>query len=143
MTAKEYLSQAYNVDQHIKRMLKQVRSLRDLTENAALILSDMPRNATRNTNQLEDIIIRITDLEDVITVKKNTLSMLKKEIAATISQIDNQTYKLLLELRYLCYMTWPDIAPILGYDLRYTYKLHTKALQKVDSQGHYRTLETH
>ena len=142
MTAKEYLSQAYVVDQHIKRMIRQARSLRDLTENTSQVLSDMPHSPSRSTTQLEDVIIRIADLDDKIIASENRLVLLKKELGNAISQVDNQTYELLLNLRYLCFMPWPEIAPILGYDLRYTYKLHIKALQKVDSQGHYKTLET-
>ena len=136
MTAKEYLSQAYNIDRHIKRMTERVRLLRDFIEKTSPDLSDIPPGRTQNTCRLEDIIIKITGLERAIADCSERLIETKKMIVEVIKLLDNPTYRLLLELRYLCYMQWSDIAHVLRYELRYTYKLHKKALQKVDTQRH-------
>ena len=42
MTAKEYLSQAYKIDNDINSKLEQVTSLRDLATKATSTISDMP-----------------------------------------------------------------------------------------------------
>ncbi len=41
----------------------------------------------------------------------------------------NQAYKMLLELRYLGGNTWGEVYELMGYDLRWVYRLHGKALQ--------------
>ena len=47
MTAKEYLTQAYRIDQRINSKLEQVSSLRDLSTKATSTLSDAPPSGTR------------------------------------------------------------------------------------------------
>ena len=63
MTAKEYLSQAYRIDQRINSKIEQISSLHDLATKATQTLSDMPGSATRNAHRMEDVIIKIIDFE--------------------------------------------------------------------------------
>jgi len=51
---------------------------------------------------------------------------------AFISGIDNHAYKMVLELRYLSGNTWEKVADVMGYDLRWIYRLHDKALAEAD-----------
>ena len=46
MTAREYLSQAYYLDQRINSKIEQVESLNDLARKAGCAISGMPRNRT-------------------------------------------------------------------------------------------------
>ena len=66
MTAKEYLGQAYRLDQRINSKLEQVMSLRDLATKATSTLSDVAPSGTRNVHRMEDIIVKIVDLENEI-----------------------------------------------------------------------------
>ena len=66
MTAKEYLGQAYRLDQRINSKLEQVLSLRDLTTKATATMSDMPGGGSRNVYRMQDIIGKIIDLENEI-----------------------------------------------------------------------------
>ena len=36
-----------------------------------------------------------------------------------------------LEKRYLCFQSWEQIAVEMGYDLRWLYRIHGKALEEV------------
>ena len=49
MTAREYLSQAYHIDQRINSKIEQVASLRDLSFKATATLTDMP-GGSRNVH---------------------------------------------------------------------------------------------
>jgi len=42
MNAKEYLRQAWNIDQRIKDKLDQVARLKEMTTNVTSVISDMP-----------------------------------------------------------------------------------------------------
>ena len=66
MTAKEYLSQAYKIDNDINSKLEQVASLRDLATKATSTMSDMPGSPNRNIHKMEDAIVKIIALEDEI-----------------------------------------------------------------------------
>jgi hypothetical protein len=38
-----------------------------------------------------------------------------------------------LELRYLCFKTWEQIAVDMGYSLQYAFRMHEKALKCIES----------
>lgn len=128
MTVKEYLSQAYRIDQRINSKLEQVASLRALATKATSTLSDTPPSGSRNVQSMENVIVKIIDLENEINEDIDTLVDLKREIVGVIKRIDNPEYQTLLELRYLCFYSWEKVAVEMEYDLRYLHKLHRKAL---------------
>ena len=141
MKAKEYLSQAYRLDQRIDAKIEQVMSLRNLATKATSTLSDVAPSGTRNVHRMEDIVIKIIDLEEEINADIDNLVDLKREIMRVIKALPNPEYQTLLELRYLCFKSWEQIAVMLGYDLRYTHKLHNRALEecksaKISESGH-------
>ena len=129
MNAKEYLSQAYRIDQRINSKLEQVMSLRALLGKATGTLTGAPKAATPNPHSMEDTICKMVDMENEINADIDMLVNLKTEIMKCIKQIGNPEYQTLLELRYLCFKRWEDVAAELGYDLRYVYKLHDQALE--------------
>ena len=131
MTAKEYLGQAYRLDQRIKSKLEQVLSLRGLTTKATATMSDMPGGGSRNVYKMQDIIAKIVDLEDDINRDIDALVDLKREMVSVIKAVENPEYQTLLELRYLCFKTWEQIAVDMNYSIEYTFRLHKKALEVV------------
>ncbi len=132
MTAKEYLGQAYRLDQRINSKLEQVLSLRDLTKKATATMSGMPGSSSPNVHKMQDIIVKIVDLENEINADIDQLVDLKREIVTIVKAVENPEYQTLLELRYLCFKTWEQIAVDMGYDLRYLHKLHHRALDACD-----------
>jgi DNA-directed RNA polymerase specialized sigma subunit len=131
VTAKEYLAQAYRIDQRINSKLEQVASLRELATKATSTLSDMPHNPTWNTRSMENIICKMVDLENEINTDIDNLVDLKGGIMTAIKRIENPESQMLLELRYLCFKSWEQIAVDMGYNSKYIFRLHDKALEKV------------
>ena len=131
MTAKEYLGQAYRLDQRINSKLEQVLSLRDLTTKATATMSDMPGGGSRNVYRMQDIIGKIIDLEDEINQDIDALVDLKREMVATIKAVADPECQTLLELRYLCFKTWEQIAVDMQYSTRNIYKLHDRAIKEI------------
>ena len=129
MTAKEYLGQAYRLDQRINSKLEQVMSLRELTTKATATMSDLPSGAGHSVYRMQDIIAKIVDLENEINRDIDTLVDLKREMVATIKAVADPECQTLLELRYLCFKSWEHIAVTMGYGVRHVYKLHTAALE--------------
>ena len=133
MTAKEYLGQTYRIDQRINSKLEQIASLRELSSKATNTLTDIPRNPSRDIHPMESIIAKMIDLENEINNDIDTLVDLKREIVTIIKVIENPEYQTLLELRYLCFKSWEQIAVDMGYELRYLHKLHGRALKTCES----------
>ena len=135
MTVKEYFNQAYQLDARINSKIEQVSRLHELATKATSTLSDMPGSATRNTHRMEDTIIKIIDLENEINKEIDRLVDLKTEMTRVISSVQNMEYQRLLELRYLCFRSWKQIADEMGYSKQHIFRLHNDALEKVDIPG--------
>ena len=131
MTAKEYMEQARYLDMQINSNIEQVRTLNELATKVTTVYSDMPHSPNRNTGRMEETIAKIIDLESEIDRDIDALVDLKREIQTVINNIEDEKYRVLLELRYINQKSWEEIANQLGYDLRYTHKIHGRALQKI------------
>ncbi len=108
MTAKQFLRQARYLDERINTKISQVSSLHDLATKATATLSDMPGSPTRNTQRMEDIIIKILMLENEINSDIDHLVDLKESILSVIKAVDDEECRLLLEKRYLNFESWED-----------------------------------
>ena len=131
MSTKDYLSQAYRIDQRINSKLAQVMSLRDLLGKATGTLSGAPKAATPNPHSMEETIAKMVDLENEINDDIDALVDLKAEIMRRIKRVENTEYQTILELRYLCFKRWEEIAVDMGYSLRRLYELHDCALEEI------------
>ena len=134
MTAKEYLSQAYRVDRMITSKLQQVQSLRELATRATSTLSDAPVGGSHNNHRMEDIIAKMIDLENEINGDIDRLVDLKRGIVAAIKSVPDPDHRVLLELRYLCFRSWGEIAADMRYSKDNIFKLHAKALAAISLQ---------
>ena len=140
MTAKDFLEQVRYVDRAIDSKLEQVERLRNESTKATSLVSDMPRSSSPNLQRLEDTIIKIIDLEHEINRDIDWLVDLKKAARVSINAMTNPDERLILELRYMCYKTWPEIAEEMGFSESNVYRLHGLALANFivpdDPSGH-------
>ena len=132
MNAKEYLEQAYRLDQRIDSKLEQVEALRCLATKSTAIIRSNPVGGGGNGSFMEDAVIKIVDLEREIAAEMERLVDLKREIAGVIGRVEEPELQMLLEMRYLCYIRWPEIAVKLNRGKTYVYELHKKALEIVE-----------
>ena len=131
MTAKEYLNQAYWLDRRIDSKLEQLSSLRDLATKTTGAMSDDVVSHTRNVHSMQDVIAKIVDMQAEINADIDRLVDLKSEIMHTIKAVKNPEHQTLLELRYLCFKSWEDVAEDMGYNVRHIYRLHDEAVDQV------------
>jgi len=106
---KEYLGQAYHIDHCINSKLEQISSLHDLATEATSKVSDIPRSATRNVHRMEDVIVKLIDLEEEVNQDINALVDLKTDITHLIKKLENHEYQIVLEERYLCFKKFDQI----------------------------------
>ena len=128
MTVKEYLGQAYRLDQRINSKLEQLESLNGLATKCTSTLTGMPKNPSRSTSLMADAVAKIVDLQAEINRDIDLLVDLKCEMVRVIKNVDHAEYQTLLELRYLCFKTWEQIAVDMNYSIDNVYRIHRKAL---------------
>ena len=131
MNAKDYLLQARYLDERITSKTQQIASLNDLATRCTSTFSDIPRNPNHGGSRLEDCIIKIIDLEDSLKKDIEKLVDLKREIMGVIKAVPNLEYQTLLEKRYLCFITWEQIAVDMNYSMQHIHRMHSSALKEI------------
>ena len=131
MTARDYLSQAYRLDQRINSKLEQVECLNGLATKVSSTLTGMPKNPNHATSTMADTVTKIIALQAEINNDIDRLVDLKREMVAVIKAVANTERQTLLELRYLCFKTWEQIAVEMNYTVRNVHLLHKEALNAI------------
>lgn len=127
MDAKEYLSQALWLDRIINNKLEQQEEVRAKAERTTVDISQEKVSGGNITKSpMEDSTVKLADLSREIDDYVDRYVNLKVKIQNTISKLSDFRYILILEMRYLNNKAWDDIAMTIGYDTRYTMKLHRK-----------------
>lgn len=133
MTAREFLNQAYKLDQRINSKLEQLRTLSELALKVTGAVSGMPHTTDRSASGPADTIVKIIDLQEEINRQVDELVDTKREIMHVIRSVEDTDCRLLLEMRYLCYRSWEQIAVDMGYCIDNVFRVHRKALRFVDA----------
>ena len=131
MTAKEYMEQARYLDMQINSKIEQIRNLNELATKATTVYSDMPHSPNRNTSRMEETVVKIIDLEREIDRDIDALVNLKREIMRVVNRIESAEYRTILEMRYLQFKKWEQIALLMSTDFRWVYRMHGRALNEV------------
>jgi DNA-directed RNA polymerase specialized sigma subunit len=131
MTIKQYLRQAYRLDEKIRTDQAELDQLRELSATVkGLIIGDRIQSSPRNA--VEDAVIKVVSLEEKIANEIKNLVEVKENIRLMIESLDNETEKLICAKRYLLFMSWEDIAVDLNYSCRHVTRLHGRSLLKLE-----------
>lgn len=133
MNAKEYLRQAYRLDQRIQLDTLEVKNLREMAGSVSAIRYDRERVQTSPqaeapfTRTLE----RLWDMEKKVAAELDQLSRLKKQLTETVDAVPNTDERLILKYRYILNYTWERIGEELCADERTIRRWHGEALKHV------------
>ncbi|MDC7248449.1 MAG: DUF1492 domain-containing protein [Sphaerochaetaceae bacterium] len=133
MTNKEFLSRAFYLERQIKSKENQLQYLRAHAIYVTPSISDIPNCSATEKSRMEKTLIKIMELEDYINKEIIKLIGLKKEIDSAIKAINNISCETILEMRYLEYLNWQEIAIRLNVSQDHVYYLHRKALNLVNN----------
>ena len=130
MTAKEYLRQAYRLNELIDSRITELERLRDYSTRLTSCSFEGERvSKSRSTEApFARIIEKIVDLEKVINRDIDHYMNLKTEMNAAIDRVSNVDERLLLRYRYLNNYSWDDIAQLLNVSGRTVHRIHSSAL---------------
>lgn len=133
LTAKEYLRQAYRLDQQINFLTIEIQNLRELATSVSALQYD--RDQIQKTPSTEPPFIKalekVWDLEEKLARRLDDLCALKEQIVTVIEHVENPDERLTLSYRYLQGRTWEDIGEALYVDERTARRWHGRALLHV------------
>ena len=131
MNAKEYLSQAYLLEQQVRSKMEQIESLKSLAEYISTDFRQEPVKHTRNTSSMEDTVLKIMEMNRELDAQIDALVDKKIEIMRVLEQVERVDFRLILEMRYVTFRTWEEIADELKFCDRTIYRMHLSALEEV------------
>ena len=132
MTVKEYLGQAYLLDQRIKSDTMEYEELRIMSLTISAPGFEEHYNATKNTDApYIRTLEKMLEMEQVIMSEISQLMELKRQIREVISRMDRPEYQTVLKYRYIHNFSWQKIADIVAADERTVRRWHNKAIARI------------
>ena len=130
MMAKEFLRQAYRLNELINSDLEELQNLRELSRSVSSPVFEEKISGTKSTDPpFVRYVGKIIDLEKQIQQEVDRLVKLKGDIREAINQMQNVDEKLLLRYRYINFLNWEEICVNLNVSIRTVHRLHSSALQ--------------
>jgi DNA-directed RNA polymerase specialized sigma subunit len=136
--AKQYLKQAYRLNEMIKSNQEELSSLKELAKSISAI--DYSKERVQSSKVTGDanftnVVEEIVELEKRIGNDIARCIALKSEIRESINQVKDADEKILLRLRYINFKTWDEICNELHVSLRTVHRIHAAALEKFKVPG--------
>ena len=132
MTIRDYFENAYKIDQRINSKIERIQAYESLATNISISISGMPGSGNRNIHKMENLLVKVADLQNEVQEELEQLIDMKMEITHLINKLENREQQLILEQRYLCMKTWEQIAVDLGYHSRHVRRLRDEAIDRLD-----------
>lgn len=132
MTTKQYLNQAYRLEQRIRLHKERLEELRYLSGSVGSPGFGEHYNPNRNTEApFMNSLYKIMELEDKVSAELELLLSLQVEIQGVIDELSDMDERLVLTYRYLKNMSWSQIGDQLYVDERTVRRWHNRALSHV------------
>lgn len=132
MTAKEYLNQAYRLEQRISLDRERLAELRELSMSVGSPGLEPRCNPNCPTEaSFVNVLHRIVDQENKVAGELKLLVKLKIEIQDVIDRLADTDERLVLTYRYLKSLPWSRIADIMYVNERTVRRWHGNGLSHI------------
>lgn len=127
---KQKLRSAFVLQKQIEAEYLELQNLRDNAGRITPAYSLAPGGGGSG-QRIENAMAKIVDMENIIQSDIELLMVALGEVRQLIALVDDQTLRLILHKRYLCYQKWEQIAADLNYSWQWVHKMHGRALNKI------------
>lgn len=130
MTNKEYLNQAYRLNERINSNLKEIDELRALAVSIGSPTMGERVSGSHSTEApFARAIMKIDELEHKLDAEIDRLIDLKAEISNAIKTVQNPDEEILLRYRYINCYGWNKICALMSVSQRTVHRIHASALK--------------
>lgn len=127
---KKKLRSAFAIQKQIEAEYVELQNLRDNASRITPAYSLAP-GGSGTGQRIENAMVKLADLETENSLDIEKLVEALAEIRRLIALVDDQTLRLILHKRYLCYQKWEQIAADLNYSWQWVHKMHGRALNEI------------
>ena len=130
MNSREYLKQAYKLNEKIKDKQERLLSMKELSTCIGAIdyAKDKVQSSPQGDAAFVKQIAKIIELEEELHEDLMQMCELQAEISKTIDMVDDVNCSLVLSKRYLLMKTWEQIAEEMNYSVSQVQRIHERAL---------------
>lgn len=127
------LTQYKDIKKEITHIEEQLATLESrLMSPRTPILSDMPSSPSHNQTQLEDGVIKLTELREKYTMMLSNLCEQQLAIEKKIEVLE-PLERDLIRCRYFNGLKWEEVQKEVGYAQRQTRRIHDRAIEKLET----------
>lgn len=143
MSPKEYLQQAYKIDQKIKLNKDKLKKMRSQLYGKSINYESDGSQHTPSGNSTEATIVRVMEYEEQINAENDKLISKRLEIEQVINAVPDDVQREILTRRFLLYQEFEShydknaekhivgIDEEIGYSARQMYRLYNDGLKAV------------
>ena len=130
MTAKEFLRRARSVDRRVDEATERAARIRARLEAGRMSsVTGMPRGGAKDWTETAD---RLIELEQRVNAQVREMVRWKLAAIDAIDAVEEARLREVLELYYIDGFTWAQVAQRMELDPRWVFRLHGKALLRVN-----------
>ena len=134
--AKEFLNRGYQSRIRIRAKKERIENWRRIAESITAAIKPVAAFSSMPSKKVEDCVCNIIELQEEIQEEIDGLVQVEREIGRAITKaVEDPTLRALLEMRYLNYIKWEEIAVRLDVTFRWTMTLHRRALEEFSSKA--------
>lgn len=130
--AKRYLQQIRRLDTKINRDIEELHRLKAMTTKITPTLKPDVVSGCGTQDKLAEAMSKIIDFEAEINREIDCFVDARKAVTATIDKVEDARLHTVLNMRYVQFKTWEQIACYMGRSYQWVCKLHGTALQVVE-----------
>lgn len=131
-SAKRYLQQIRRLDTKINRDIEELHRLKAMTTKITPTLKQDVVSGGGTQDKLAEAMSKIIDFEEEINREIDCFVDARKAVTATIDKVEDARLHTVLNMRYVQFKTWEQIACYMGRSYQWVCKLHGTALQVVE-----------
>lgn len=129
MTLKEFLNQGYHAKARIRAKEERIENWRQIAESITAQIRPDSAGSSLPSKKVEDCACNIVDLQNEIKKEIAALVQAEREVGKFIREAPlDETDRFIMELRYLNYKKWEEIAVELNYAYRWIMRRHKRAI---------------
>lgn len=130
--AKRYLQQIRRLDTKINRDVEELHRLKAMTTKITPTLKQDVVSGGGSQDKLSEAMAKIIDLEAEINREIARLVDARTAVTATIDKVEDARLHTVLNMRYVQFKTFEQIAADMNYTYRWVCIMHGRALQEVE-----------
>ena len=132
MTAKQYLEQLKIYNQAVQVKAGEVEEYKVLATRVTQAWDGLPIDKSAKGSSLDWWYAKLVDEGKELDLLIDRFSNFREEVLALLAKLDDPMHSALLNLRYVQFKSWQDVAHEMGFSHQHIYRLSSDAHKEVE-----------